>query len=252
MVQHPMAVTVSPRAALVTGGSRGIGLAVAATVLDQGHAVTLVARDADRLERAAAELRAAHTGTVATCAVDLTEPGAPQRAVDDHLAAHGRLDVVVANAGKGWVGSLAEMRDADLSRILPVNVVAPFDLVRAALPHLRTAGADHGGALVVLVASILGIRPAAGFAAYSASKAALVSLARSTTLEEATNGIRATAVCPAFVATDMTETYAGVTHAEMLPASDVAAAVSFLLQLSPGAAVPEIVIGRRDVGPYAP
>jgi 3-oxoacyl-[acyl-carrier protein] reductase len=252
MVQHPMAASASSRAALVTGGSRGIGLAVAATVLEQGHAVTLVARDLDRLERVAADLRAAHGGTVATCAADLTEPGAAARAVDAHLAAHGRLDVVIANAGKGWVGSLAEMRDADLSRILPVNVVAPFDLVRAALPHLRAAGAEHGGALVILVASILGTRPAAGFAAYAASKAALVSLARSTTLEEATNGIRATAVCPAFVATDMTETYEDVTHDEMLPVSDVAAAVRFLLELSPAAAVPEIVIGRLDAGPYAP
>jgi NAD(P)-dependent dehydrogenase (short-subunit alcohol dehydrogenase family) len=247
-----MAVTDSARAALVTGGSRGIGLAVAATVLAHGDAVTLVARDPERLERAAAELRGVHGGTVATCAADLTEPGAPARAVDAHLAAHGRLDVVIANAGKGWVGSLAEMRDSDLSRILPVNVVAPFDLVRAALPHLRAAGAEHGNALVVLLASILGIRPAAGFAAYAASKAALVSLARSTTLEEAHHGIRATAICPAFVATDMTETYQDVTHAEMLPASDVAAAVRFLLDLSPAAAVPEIVIGRRAAGPYVP
>jgi short-subunit dehydrogenase len=247
-----MTATTRPRAVLLTGGSRGIGLAVAATVLDQGHTLTLVARDPDRLAQVAADLRAAHGGTVVTCAADLTEPGAPARVVDAHVAEHGRLDVVIANAGKGWVGPLAEMRDSDLSRILPVNVIAPFDLVRAALPHLRAAGAEHGDALVVLVASILGMRPAAGFAAYAASKAALVSLARSTTLEEASNGIRATAVCPAFVATDMTETYQGVSHADMLPVSDVAAAVGFLLQLSPGAAVPEIVIGRRDAGPYQP
>jgi NAD(P)-dependent dehydrogenase (short-subunit alcohol dehydrogenase family) len=168
------------------------------------------------------------------------------------VAAHGRLDVVVANAGKGWVGSLADMRDDDLARILPVNVVAPFDLVRAALPHLRKAGAEHGAALAVLVASILGTRPAPGFAAYSASKAALVSLARSVTLEEAPHGVRATAVCPAFVATDMTETYQGVAHADMLPADDVAAAVGFLADLSPGAAVPEIVLGRLAAGPYEP
>jgi NAD(P)-dependent dehydrogenase (short-subunit alcohol dehydrogenase family) len=239
------------RAAIVTGGSRGIGLAVAGALVDQGLALTLVARHPDRLAAAAEGLRG-RGGEVATVAVDVTGAGAAARVVDDHLAAHGRLDVLVANAGRGWRGSLAEVRDADLGRVFPVNVFGGFDLVRAALPALREAGAEHGNALVVVVASILGIRPAPGWAVYSASKAAIVSLARSITLEEADHGVRATAVCPGFVETDMTEGLQGVEKADMLTAADVAEAVGFLLRLSPGAAVPEIVIGRLDAGPYLP
>jgi NAD(P)-dependent dehydrogenase (short-subunit alcohol dehydrogenase family) len=125
-------------------------------------------------------------------------------------------------------------------------------LVRAALPALRATGAEHGRALVVLVASLAGVRAAGGFAAYSATKAAVVSLARSVTLEEAGHGVRATAVCPGFVDTALTAHLDGVDRAAMLPTADVAAAVEFLVRLSPVAAVPEIVLGRLAAGPDAP
>jgi NAD(P)-dependent dehydrogenase (short-subunit alcohol dehydrogenase family) len=220
--------------------------------MERGHAVTLVARDPAGLDRAARQLRERGDGRVATVAADLTADGAAQSVVDAHLEAHGRLDMLVANAGKGWLSSLGEVRDSDIGRVFPINVFAPFDLVRAALPALRVAGDEHGGALVVLVASMLGIRPAPGFAVYAASKAALVSLARTITLEEAAHGVRATAVCPGFVATDMTEGLEGVDRGAMLQATDVAAAIGFLTHLSPAAAVPEIVIGRLEAGPYLP
>lgn len=239
-------------AAIVTGGSRGIGQSTAGELVERGYAVTLVARDPARLDRAAGQLREREGALVATVAVDMAADGAAQSVIDAHLEAHGRLDVLVASAGKGWVGPLESMRDGDIGRVFPINVSAAFDLVRAALPALRAAGTEHGGALVVLVASILGIRPAPGFAVYSASKAALVSLARTITLEEGVRGVRATAVCPGFVATDMTEGLDGVNRGEMLPPADVAAAIAFLAQLSPATAVPEIVIGRLAAGPYLP
>jgi 3-oxoacyl-[acyl-carrier protein] reductase len=244
------------RAVLLTGATGGIGSAVAAVLVGAGCDVTLAGRSPERLGALADALLAGRAAAgrprVVCSAVDLTGPGAPAALVDAHLQAHGRLDVLVDCAGRGWVGAVGEMGDDDLARVLRVDVEAPFALVRAALPALRTAGAEHGRALVVLVASHAGVRAAAGFAAYSAAKAAVVSLARSVTLEEAGAGIRATAVCPGFVATALTARLEGVGRAAMLAPTDVAAAVSFLLALSPAAAVPEIVLGRLDAGPDAP
>jgi 3-oxoacyl-[acyl-carrier protein] reductase len=251
-------------AVLLTGATGGIGSAVAAVLVQAGCAVTLAGRSPERLGALADALlagarRPGATGAgpgerprIVCSAVDLTEPGAPAALVDAHLHAHGRLDVLVDCAGRGWVGAVGAMGDDDLARVLRVDVEAPFALVRAALPALRTAGAAHGRALVVLVASLAGVRAAAGFAAYSAAKAAVVSLARSVTLEEAAAGVRATAVCPGFVDTPLTARLEGVGRSAMLPASDVAAAVDFLLRLSPAAAVPEIVLGRLDAGPDRP
>jgi 3-oxoacyl-[acyl-carrier protein] reductase len=241
------------RAALVTGGSGAIGSAIAAVLVRAGYAVTVVGRSPERLVAVADALVAVGgPGRVVCSAVDLTSAGGPAAAVDAHLAAHGRLDVLVDSAGRGWAGAVADMGEDDLARLLPVNVQAPFALVRTALPALRVAGGSHGQALVVLVASMAGVRAAAGFAAYSATKAALVSLARSVSLEEAGSGIRATAVCPGFVDTPLTARLDGVPRAEMLAPADVAEAVTFLLRLSPAAAVPEIVIGRVAAGPDAP
>lgn len=234
-------------AALVTGGSRGIGHAVAGALAVDDHDLTLVARDPDALELAAAPLREGGR-RVEIHPADLADPtaGAGAGVIDVHLAAHGRLDVLVLAAGMTRAATVGATDPARLRTLLGVNVESAFALVSAALPALR---ASRG--LVVVVASIAGVAPEPGFAAYSATKAALVSMARSIALEEADAGVRACAICPAYVQTAMT-TAVPLPPESMLRPDDVAEAVRFLTRLSPAASVTDLVLGRVGAGHLRP
>jgi 3-oxoacyl-[acyl-carrier protein] reductase len=177
--------------ALITGGSRGIGLAVARALSAEGAALGLVARDAAGLAGAARDF--AGQGThVATAAADVTDTPALHRAVDEIAAALGGLDLLVANAG-GTVGggNLTNSRDDEFTATLALNAGHAAELIRAGLPHLRAVG---GGA-VVIIASITGLRPAPR-TAYAAAKAAEIQLAATAAQELAPAGIRVNAVSP--------------------------------------------------------
>jgi 3-oxoacyl-[acyl-carrier protein] reductase len=177
--------------ALITGGSRGIGFAIADTLAAEGAAVGLIARHADGL--AAAAERLVHWGTpVATAAADVTDPDALNRAVDDVAAALGGLDHLVANAG-GTIGGgdLTNSGSGDFTATFALNAGHAAELIRAGLSHLRAAG---GGA-VVIVSSITGLRPAPR-TAYAAAKAAEIQLAATAAQELAPDGIRVNSVSP--------------------------------------------------------
>lgn len=176
--------------ALVTGGSRGLGFAIAQSLAREGAAVALLARGADGLRAAAARL-APYGTTVSTHACDVTDPPGLAAAVDAAAAALGGLDRVVANAGGTIGGNLLESTSESFAATLAVNVVAAADVTRAAVPHLRGAG---GGA-VVLIASITGMRPAPR-TAYAAAKAAEIHLAATLAQELAPLRIRVNAVSP--------------------------------------------------------
>ena len=175
--------------ALITGGSRGIGLAVAKSLAAEGTAVGLVARDAARLEEAAAELPGV---TVATASADVTDTPALHRAVDEIAGKLGGLDFLVANAG-GTVGrgNLTSAKADEFTATFALNAGHAVELIRAGLPHLKSAG---GGA-VVIVASITGMRPAPR-TAYAAAKAAEIHLAATAAEELAPEGVRVNAVSP--------------------------------------------------------
>ena len=227
------------KSALVTGASAGIGLAVVRTLCADGYSATMAARREPRLNAAADVLRGEGCD-VRTVAIDASAEGAAERLIAEHLDNFGGLDVVVANAGRGTNGTVADAAALDITKMLAVNVAGPFALAKASLPALRaTAG------WFVVTSSMSGIWPTSGSAGYSASKAAAVSLARSIAAEEAVNGVRACAICPAFVDTDMTSWLKGsVATDAMLDADDVAEAVRFLLRLSPSASVTELVLRR--------
>jgi 3-oxoacyl-[acyl-carrier protein] reductase len=179
------------RRALITGGSRGIGFAVAEALAAEGAAVGLVARDPDGLAAAASRLESRGV-QVATAVADVTDTPALQRAVLQIAAALGGLDLLVANAG-GTVGTgnLTSTADDDFTATFALNAGHAAELIRAGLPQLRAAG---GGA-VVIISSITGMRPAPR-TAYAAAKAAEIHLAATAAQELAPDRIRVNAVSP--------------------------------------------------------
>jgi 3-oxoacyl-[acyl-carrier protein] reductase len=179
------------RRALITGGSRGIGLAVAEALAAEGAAVGLIARGPEGLAAAARRLEA-HGARVATAAADVTDPQSLSNAVNDLATALGGLDYLVANAG-GTVGrgNLTSAAPGEFTATFALNAGHAAELIQAGLPHLRAAG---GGA-VVIISSITGMRPAPR-TAYAAAKAAEIHLAATAAQELASDGIRVNAVSP--------------------------------------------------------
>ena len=177
--------------ALITGGSRGIGFAVAEALAAEGAAVGLVARDAAGLGAAAERLQPRGV-PVATAAADVTDTPALDRAVDEIAAALGGLDHLVANAG-GTVGggNLTNADAGEFTATFALNAGHAAELIRACLVHLREAG----GGSVVVISSITGTRPAPR-TAYAAAKAAEIQLAATAAQELAPAGIRVNAVSP--------------------------------------------------------
>jgi NAD(P)-dependent dehydrogenase (short-subunit alcohol dehydrogenase family) len=222
-------------AALVTGGSSGIGRAIAADLAGGGWDVTIVSRNPDRAGVAGAALVPANLTREEEC-VD---------AVAAHAARFGRLDLLVNAAGIGIAGPVDGYPSKAWDLQFALNVRGLFAVTREALPLLR---ASRG--LIVNLSSIAGVQGARTLSAYSATKHAVVGYTRSLNEELLAEGVRATAICPAFVATPMTEWIQGVVPPdEMIQAEDVARAVRFLLDLSPACHVPEIVIRRVGAGP---
>lgn len=228
------------RGAIVTGGSSGIGLAIARILAGEGHGVTICGRRREALDAAVAELGGEAQAVVA----DVTREDDVAALVDAHAERFGRLDVLVNSAGASASGATDSLDAATVDRGLAVNVRGPLLVTGAALPLLRAAGAEHGKALVVNLASVSGKQGQPGNVVYSAAKAAVISITESLQRETAGEGIQATALCPGLVATPMTEG-APVPADEMVRPEDVAEAVRFLLRTSAFCVVPEIVLNRR-------
>jgi NAD(P)-dependent dehydrogenase (short-subunit alcohol dehydrogenase family) len=218
--------------ALVTGGSSGIGLAIARMLQGEGYELTLAARKVERLEAAAAELGATPVP------VDVRSEEECVRLVATHLETHGGLDVLVNSAGVGIGGAIADLSTKQWDLQQSVNLRSTFVVTREALPALR---ASRG--YVVNLASIAGTIPAPGLGGYGASKAAVISLTRSLVREETDAGVRATAICPGFVDTPMAQ-WTGMGSEEMIRPEDCAEIVRMLLRLSPAARVPVVMIER--------
>jgi 3-oxoacyl-[acyl-carrier protein] reductase len=176
--------------ALITGGSRGIGFAIADALAAEGASVGLVARGADGLAAAAGRL-ARHGVPVTTAAADVTDTAALGRAVEDVAAALGGLDRLVANAGGTVGGNITSSGPGDFTATFALNAGHAVELIRTALPHLRSAG---GGA-VVIISSITGMRPAPR-TSYSVAKAAEIQLAATAAAELAADNVRVNAVSP--------------------------------------------------------
>ena len=220
------------KSALVTGGSSGIGLALARMLRDEGYELTLVARRPEPLAVAAAELSAE------AVSANLADDAECVRAVSAHAQRWGGMDVLVNSAGLGIGGSFADQDTKRVDLQLDVNLRATMLVTRESLPLLRASRGQ-----IVTISSIAGTIPTPGLAVYGATKAALNSFTNSLNREEADHGVRATAICPAFVATRMTD-WTGIAPEEMIQLEDVVELVRTVLHLSPQARVPQIVIER--------
>lgn len=200
------------RVMIITGAGSGIGAAVAERATADGWQVTICGRRGGPLAEVAAR-----TGARPVVA-DVTDPDQVQELVDGTVAAQGRLDCVVANAGVMRSGSVADLDPADWELTLRTNLTAPYLLTRAALPHLLAgkgmgAGAPAApdgqpaepGGSIVAVASIAALRASSSAAAYAVSKAGLVMLTQSLAADFGPAGLRANVVCPGWVRTEMAD-----------------------------------------------
>jgi NAD(P)-dependent dehydrogenase (short-subunit alcohol dehydrogenase family) len=218
--------------ALITGGSSGIGLAIAKMLREEGFALTLASRTPEKVEAAAAEL-GAHA-----IAADVSKPEDCARVVEEHVAREGGLDLLVNSAGIGIAGRVEDVQLKHLDRQLAINLRGLVLVTQAAIPHLR----DTRG-WVVNLASIAGTQPVPILPIYAASKAAVISLTHSLNADLDDDGVRAIAICPGFVDTPMAD-FSGLPGEEMIQPEDCAEVVRMCLRLSPRARVPQVVIER--------
>jgi NAD(P)-dependent dehydrogenase (short-subunit alcohol dehydrogenase family) len=225
------------KAALITGGSSGIGLAIARVLRDEGFELTLASRTRDKVEAAAAEL-----GALAVAA-DVAKEEDCRGVVAQHRERYGRLDVLVNSAGMGVGGAIADMPTKHVDLQLQVNLRGLMLVTAAALPLLReTRG------LVVNLASIAGTIATPSLPVYGATKAAVIQFTHTLNRGEEEHGVRATALSPGFVDTPMTD-FASVPKEEMIRPEDCGEIVRALLHLSPYARVPHVVIERVGESP---
>lgn len=232
--------TFAGKVAIVTGGSRGIGRTIATKLAAQGARVHLVARSRDDLDRTAATM----PGSIAHVA-DVTDAGIVRETVDRIIAAEGRIDVLVNNAGAFSLASIHETDPAEFSRLLGVNLVGPFHVLNAVLPHMRSAGSGH----VVTIGSIADRTILPGNAAYATGKYGTRVLHETLRAETRGSGIRATLVSPSAVDTSMWDPIdpdnreGFPKRVEMLRADDVAEAVLWALTRPAHMDVEELRLG---------
>ena len=181
------------KVAIISGGGTGIGAATARRFASEGARVVVTGRRPEPLETVATEIGGR------AVAGDTSDGKHIREAVEEAHEAFGGLDIVVANAGVGFGGAAAEVDDEGWQRTVEVNLTGAFRLVRAALPALI----ERGGGSIVLVSSVSGLVGGVESAAYIASKAAMIGLARSIAVDYGPRGIRANALCPGWVVTPM-------------------------------------------------
>lgn len=235
---------MAQRAAIVTGASSGIGLAIARMLGEEGFGVTMAARRPEKLS-AAVDSLAGEGFDVHAVPASLTEESEVRKVVDAHRERYGRLDVLVNNAGVGIGAAVGDIQTKFLDMQLAVNVRSIVLFYRECLPMLQQAGAEHRNALVVNTSSISGKRAEAWLSVYSATKHAVVGWTEAMNKELGPQGIKSTALCPAFVDTPMTDfVKAHVKAEEMIRPQDIAEAVRCMLRLSPHCVVPEMMFVR--------
>jgi len=235
---------MAQRAAIVTGASSGIGLALARMLGEEGHGLTLAARRPEKLSGAVEQLRG-EGYEVEEVAADMSSEEDIQRVVAAHTERFGRLDVLVNNAGVGLGAAVGEATTKRIDMQIDVNLRAIVLFYRECVELLKAAGAEHRGALVVNTASIAGKGGQPWLSVYSATKAAVINWTQAMNSELNGDGVKSLALCPGFVDTPMTDFIKEQVPAQdMIQPSDIAEAVRWVLKVSPACVIPEIVFQR--------
>jgi 3-oxoacyl-[acyl-carrier protein] reductase len=195
-----MSTSLAGKVAIVTGGSRGIGRAIAAAFLQQGVHVAISGVHQGHLQKAEADLAQQAWGgaRVLTFEADVRDHLAVQSLVDETARRQGGLDILVNNAGIGWFGSVESQGHDDWRRVMDTNVTGVFNCCKASIPHLRR----RGGGWIINISSLAGSNPFVGGASYCASKAALDAFSEALMQEVRQDGIRVSYVKPGSVNTD--------------------------------------------------
>jgi NADP-dependent 3-hydroxy acid dehydrogenase YdfG len=226
------------RVVLISGASRGIGRAIALSLHAKGYTISAGARDVAALEHALDSIR----GDRLLCSTYQAADRATHAAwVEATLGAFGRIDALVNNAGTSNTFSVEDGEEADLDALWSSNVKGPLFMTRACLPHLRASG--HGR--IVNVSSLSGKRVRNSNVAYAMTKYAVMALTHATRQTGWEDGVRVTALCPSFVATDLTADVVKVGRAEMIDPDDLAEVAAMVIALPNTAAIAEILVNCR-------
>lgn len=225
------------RVVVISGANRGIGLAIAREFIAQGYRLSLGARD----PRSLVEALGPETANLLYARFDAYEAATASQWVDATLARFGRIDALVNNAGSGEHVSLMDDNEDALDRLWTVNVKAPLRMTRLCLPHLEETGAGR----IVNVVSLSGKRVRNAFVGYNMTKFALMGLTHTTRHVAWDKGVRATAICPSFVRTEMSSYTSKVTPDEMIQPETLAQLVRTVVELPNTAAVAELLVNCR-------
>jgi NAD(P)-dependent dehydrogenase (short-subunit alcohol dehydrogenase family) len=211
---------------------------------EEGFGITMASRRAEKLEGAVAEL-SGEGFDVHGVAANVAEEAEVKKVAEAHRERYGRLDVLVNNAGMGVGAPVGEIQTKRLDQQLDINLRSMILFYRECLSMLQAAGAEHRNALVVNTSSIAGKHGEAWLSVYAAAKHGVVGWTESMNRELATQGIKSTALCPAFVDTPMTDfVKENVNPEDMIRPWDIAESVRYLLRTSPACVVPEIMFIR--------
>ncbi len=226
------------RVVLVSGATRGIGWAIASELYAQGYSLSLGARDPDALRLQITGWDGARTHIAHFDAADWTSHAAW---VDAAAKQFGRIDALVNNAGMGSKMTIPDADESTLDIMWAVNCKAPLNMIKCAMPHLEASGSGR----IVNVASLSGKRVRNDNVAYNMTKFALVALTHAARRLSWDKGVRATALCPSFVRTDMTVDTTKIGRHDMIDAADLAVLAATVIALPNTASVAELLVNCR-------
>ena len=226
------------RVVMISGANRGIGLATARVLAERGYSLSLAARDIGKLEAAVAQLP---TDRLHLCRWEAEDRDSAKAWAASALARFGRIDAVMANAGLSLDAPLEGEDEAAYDRMWEVNFKGPLRLIRSTLPELRKCGAGRA----IVIASLAGKRVLSDSLGYPASKFAAVALAHAVRRSGWKDGVRATAICPGMVDTDMVADKSVPPDAFKIEPQAIAESVAYVLSLPNNASVAELLVNSR-------